>query len=84
VSLILDGKETDARQEFHNWLRVMTLLLKRPYEARFGSFYDEIQHALYSCTDEQGGHSGGIGMVSSTAGIWLKTIEQHWTIGHAA
>jgi|SRR5882724_5690368 len=83
VFLLLDVDAANNRQEFHNWLRIMGLLLRHPYDKQFGAYYDEIHHALFVCYEEENS-SRGIGMVSSTAEIWLKKLEAHWHIGHVA
>lgn len=82
VSLLLDDSVQRSRQEFHNWLRIMKLLLQRPYDKQFGSFYDEIHHALYCCSEEPEPNGTGIGMTPETAKLWLAKFEGKWEIGH--
>jgi len=82
VHLLIDTKAQETRQEFLNWLRIMRLLISRPYNRELGLFYDELHHALWRCTDHEQRDPLGIGMTQETAMIWLKSIEEKWDIGH--
>jgi hypothetical protein len=82
VHLLLDTRAQETRQEFLNWLRIMRLLIRRPYNREFGLFYDELHHAVWCCTQHGQSDPVGIGMTQEAALSWLKTIEANWDIGH--
>jgi len=82
VYLLLESSQGDARHEFHNWLRIMRLILSSKWEEEFFEFYSELADALFRRAqkvdeDEEGVLSPerGIMIGPTVAGIWLEKLK---------
>src|SRR6266404_6028404 len=73
--LLLESDEGDARHEFHNWLRIMNLLLSTNREDDFHDLYRELANALV-IRIEDGKHKRGIEITPTTARAWLRKVEE--------
>ncbi|MHB1960055.1 MAG: hypothetical protein ACYCO5_13650 [Acidobacteriaceae bacterium] len=71
--------ETDSkgRHQFHNWLRIMNLILRVPPEPSFHNLYIELIEALDARSEADAGQPGGIEISSPTARLWSKEVRRH-------
>lgn len=81
VYLLLETERGGQRHEFHNWLRIMDLILRIPAKKEFHNLYCELADALYVRCEEKPPRSEGLEMSRPTAQIWLKKLSSHAGLG---
>ncbi len=71
--------ETDSkgRHQFHNWLRIMDLILRVPADQSFHNFYIELIEALDARSEANGDAPTGINISPPTARLWSKKVREH-------
>lgn len=84
VYLLLETESREGRHQFHNWLRIMDLILRAPRVPALFEQYTEISHALFLHIEAEQPLSRGIEMTKETAQIWFEKINEHAGIGSAA
>ena len=83
VYLLLETESRDGRHQFHNWLRIMKLLLRVPYKEQYFEYYTEVSNALFVRIEDPS-HPRGIDMAKDTAEIWFKKINDRALTDSAA
>lgn len=81
VYLLLSTKNGSGRHQFHNWLRIMELILRAPKVPELFEHYTELSHALFLHIDSNGPLPHGINVTKEVAEIWFKKINEHAEIG---
>jgi hypothetical protein len=74
IYLLLESGQGDARHEFHNWLRIMKLLLSTRPEAEFQDMYIELIEAL-NVRAKDTEYKPGITISTTTAKSWLGKVR---------
>lgn len=71
--------ETDSkgRHQFHNWLRIMDLILRVPSEPAFHNYYIELIEALDARSDDDCELDSGLDIPPPTARLWSKKVRAH-------
>jgi len=79
VYLVLET-DSKGRHQFHNFVRIMNLILRVPPEPFFRDFYVELIEALdaRSCRT---GDIPGLDLSAGTARLWAQKVHDHAGIG---
>ncbi len=84
VYLLLETESRDGRHQFHNWLRIMDLILRVPREPELFEQYCDISNALYQHIEAKEPLPRGLDIGKQAAQIWFEKINEHAGIGSAA
>ena len=79
VYLLLESKQSDARHEFHNLIRILTLILRLKYDKKFYDYYCELNTALI-IRSKNIKQSKGIEITPESAKLWRKKISNYANI----
>lgn len=80
IYLLLET-ESGGRHQFHNWLRIMDLILRPPVSPEFHDLYCELSEALRERTEEGTTQGKGVPITPTSARIWRKKIHDHARLG---
>jgi hypothetical protein len=72
VYLLLESGQGEARHEFHNWIRIMKLILRSAPKSEFHDLYCELAEAL--SRRAEGDDSKGISIPNVTAARWHDEV----------
>ena len=80
IYLLLETPSS-GRSQFHNWLRIMELILRPPAAPEFHDLYCELSEALRERATEDETPNEGLQITPTTSKLWLKRIHDHGGLG---
>lgn len=83
IYLLLETESRSGRHQFHNWLRIMNLMMKVPYREQHFMYYAEILNAVDIRIDEPT-RSRGVEISEETAKTWRRRVSEHANLGSVA
>jgi hypothetical protein len=72
--------ESKGRHQFHNWLRIMDLVMRVPPQSQLRNYYVELIEALETRSEPSERDSLGIDIPPETALMWAETIRKQFRL----
>jgi len=77
IYLLLETESGIGRHQFHNWLRIMDLILRVPSEPQLHAYFYELEEALQERATELEVRARGLSLDRATARLWLEKVQSH-------
>jgi hypothetical protein len=77
VYLLFETERGDRRHQIHNWIRIMHLIFRVPYDKEFHDLYCELADALEMRCEENQMPDSGIQIPPPTSKLWLEQLKTH-------